>query len=95
MMTKLCSETIPARVSNSNIRKYEIDWMDGGTSREHEEHRKYLENLSKDFTADLQTLIQAGVMEKNHVIPQTEYYTTYEELLHHLRFTVEKCDTFR
>lgn len=95
MLNTLCSTTIPQVLGTCNIRHYSIPWRDGGTGASHEEHAAYLNQLSDAFVEDLQALILKGLQAKSRIIPQTEYYTNYEELLHHLRFTVEKCETFR
>ena len=78
------------------MHSHEIPWQTGGVDPESNvAHQEYLTSFCEQFAQDLEGLIEGGLYAKRTRVPATEYYTDYEELLHHMHFTRTKCATFR
>ena len=93
---KLKHETIPCSLQAGNVRQYTVGWQDGGLDpKTHEEHAQYLSRFSEDFVEDTKRLVKSALHRKHNLIPASEYYSDYEEALHHSHFCASKCETFQ
>ncbi|KAL3876006.1 hypothetical protein ACJMK2_033895 [Sinanodonta woodiana] len=94
-LRKELSARIAKVLPASNIRSYTLPWKPGGLDPEaHPEHKTYLTEFCETFVADCQRLIEGGLSKRRNQIRQAEYYSRYSEVIHHLQFCKNKCQTF-
>ncbi|XP_071146752.1 uncharacterized protein [Mytilus edulis] len=86
---------IPSALKKSGrIHQYQVKWHNGGINPEkHVEQRDYIRNLCDDLIKDICELIDKAREDQKDLI-RTEYYTDYQEVLHHQHFCKLKCETF-
>ncbi|XP_045212433.2 NACHT and WD repeat domain-containing protein 2-like [Mercenaria mercenaria] len=92
----LFEDKISKKLDHANIKEYSIHWMPGGVNPDKiDEHMEYLSSFCKDFIADHKDLIQkAEEKRKKTLIKESNYYTDYNNTIHHLRFCVSRCESF-
>ena len=96
LIAKLHNEKIPNKLTKNNIHVYKVPWQDGGISPDkHEAHQLYIDDLCKQFTYQVISMIEAEKHLRQSQIPISEYYTYFDELLHHLYFCKTKCENFK
>ncbi|CAG2215281.1 unnamed protein product [Mytilus edulis] len=86
---------IPSALKKSGrIHQYQVKWHNGGIHPEkHVEQRDYIKNLCADLIKDICELIDKAREDQKDLI-RTEYYTDYQEVLHHQHFCKLKCEIF-
>ncbi|CAC5407383.1 unnamed protein product [Mytilus coruscus] len=86
---------IPSVLKKSGrIHQYQVKWHNGGINPdEHVEQRDYIRNLCADLIKDICELVDKAREDQKGMI-RTEYYTDYQEVLHHQHFCKLKCETF-
>ncbi|VDH96754.1 Hypothetical predicted protein, partial [Mytilus galloprovincialis] len=86
---------IPSALKKSGrIHQYPVKWHNGGIHPEkHVEQRDYIKNLCADLIEDICELIDKAREDQKDLI-RTEYYTDYQEVLHHQHFCKLKCEIF-
>ncbi|XP_063408936.1 uncharacterized protein LOC134692415 [Mytilus trossulus] len=86
---------IPSALKKSGrIHQYQVKWHIGGINPEkHVEQRDYIRNLCDDLIKDICELIDQAREDQKDLI-KTEYYTDYQEVLHHQHFCKLKCEIF-
>ncbi|XP_052083625.1 NACHT domain- and WD repeat-containing protein 1-like [Mytilus californianus] len=86
---------IPSALKKSGrIHQYQVKWHTGGIDPEkHVEQRDYIRHLCADLIKDICELIDKAREDQKGLI-RTEYYTDYQEVLHHQHFCKLKCETF-
>lgn len=86
---------IAEKLSSSNIRSYSLSWGYSGVDPDkHSEDKQYLDSFCKDFVKDTIRLIeQAGLVESVQINTKN-YYTWYDETVHHLKFCQTKWEMF-
>lgn len=75
--------------------EFSVAWKPGGIQPEkHSDHSRYIELFCTRFFKETVAMIQHA--HKNY-LPQIRFsgwYTDYQELIHHLQFCRQKCETF-
>ena len=88
-------EKIGSKLKKAAIRSYSVGWKPGGVDPEvHVDHISYLEKFCADFINDMCEMISQALLQKKEMIQMSNYYSDYEETVHHLKFCVAKCETF-
>lgn len=72
---------------------YKLPWVPFSDTVE-PEYRKYLSILHEDFITGVVKLIENAADSQEIRINSSNYYSDYLEVLHHLRFCNQKCETF-
>lgn len=86
---------IKKKLDPTNIKKYSIDWTPGGVNpNTNHQHEQYLEQFCSDFIVDCKMLIEKAEEDKKSLIKFSDYYSDYDSTVHHLKFTLSKCETF-
>ena len=92
----LINKKIPSVLPAANIHTYDIQWREGGVDpEEHPPHAKYLREITASVIENVRSQVKSAITKKQNTIPQSEYYTEFEEGLHHLNFCEVKCSTFK
>lgn len=90
---------VPSVLGKSNLRHYDVKWVDGGVDTKADDsndHYKYLQTFCQNYVDDTKRLIKSAVKaKKESTVLASEYYTEFDEALHHLHFCSQKCATFR
>ncbi|XP_050392068.1 NACHT and WD repeat domain-containing protein 2 [Patella vulgata] len=95
LLDSLVHDKVCKNLANTNIKSYTVPWKKGGIDPDkNKEHDKYLTNFCDAFTSDVLEMISKAKHENETKIRQREYYSRYNEILHHLKFCVTKCETF-
>lgn len=69
--------------------------MPGGVNRETVgQHDDYLAMFCNNFVSDCQTLIEKAEEKNENLIMMSNYYTDYDQTVHHLKFCLSKCESF-
>ncbi|XP_063446187.1 uncharacterized protein LOC134725872 isoform X2 [Mytilus trossulus] len=89
-------QQIPSVLKKSGrIHQYQVKWHSGGIDPEkHAEQRDYVRHLCADLIEDICELIDKAREDQKGLIRDSEYYTDYQEVLHHQHFCKLKCETF-
>ena len=92
----LINQKIPAALSKKNIYHFSVDWKEGGVDQnKHPQHNTYLKKFAASVVSNVESQIKTAITMKQKTIPQSEYYTEFDEGLHHLNFCKMKCDLFK
>ena len=91
----LIENKVASKLKKAAIKFYHVAWKPGGIDPKfHPDHLAYLEKFCSHFINDMCDLIKEALLQKKELIPMSNYYSDYEETIHHLKFCVAKCETF-
>ena len=91
----LIENKVASKLKKTAIKSYHVAWKPGGIDPKfHLDHLAYLEKFCSHFINDMCDLIKEALLQKKELIPMSNYYSDYEETIHHLKFCVAKCETF-
>jgi WD40 repeat protein len=80
---------------SGRLHVYQPHWYEGGINPEtHRDHKDYVRQLCYHLIEDVTDLIDKARKGQNELVRNSEYYTDYQEVLHHLHFCNLKCETF-
>ena len=82
------------KLSPKNIREYTVPWIPGGIDPTDVKHKEYLESFCDNFISGCEMLIKETIMAEQSLINMSNYYSSYDETIHHLRFCLTKCESF-
>ncbi|CAH1796820.1 unnamed protein product [Owenia fusiformis] len=85
---------LPAKLGKENYKLYDVPWKTGGIDVKHKEHDLYIEEFCNVFIQDITRLIDAAKYKVETLIPESEYYCGYDEIVHHLNFVKDKTESF-
>ena len=95
MRSALRDSTIRHCLSNERIYQYQVPWHSEGVKPEkYSAHEGYLRRFCDDFTNAVISQINLAKHRLNNQIPTREYYSNYDEILHHLYFCKAKVEHF-
>ncbi|ESO93392.1 hypothetical protein LOTGIDRAFT_119509, partial [Lottia gigantea] len=95
LLNSLVHKKVEKVVGSQSIKIFNVIWnSDGIDPDNNKEHQKYLTQFCDTFTSDVISLIAKAKHEKENKIRQSEYYSHFDEILHHLKFCLTKCETF-
>ncbi|KAJ8318731.1 hypothetical protein KUTeg_003822 [Tegillarca granosa] len=79
----------------SGYREFTVPWKHGGINpKDHKDHSEYMNKFCSNFIQDVTNMVQLALHEKEEKIRTSEYYSDYQEILHHLHFCSMKCQAF-
>ncbi|KAH9502559.1 hypothetical protein Btru_068995 [Bulinus truncatus] len=88
-------EELHSTLNPSNIVSYTVPWQPGGINPEKfTVHKEYISQFCSDFVTKVKSMIDSDVLAKESSIRQGEYYSSFEEILHHAHFCRIKSETF-
>ncbi|KAL4239740.1 NACHT domain- and WD repeat-containing protein 1 [Mactra antiquata] len=87
-------EKVKSCLPDTNKKDYCVHWMPKGLSADITEHLQYLKGFCADFIEDCTRLIEKAETEKGTLIDTRNYYSYYDETIHHLKFCQSKCESF-
>ena len=91
----MIEKKITSKWKKLRTKAYSVTWKPGGIDpKEHMEHNAYLEIFCSDFINDMAGMIKKALTEKQQLIQMSNYYSDYEETIHHLKFCNAKCESF-
>ena len=91
----LIENKIPSVLKKSAIKSFCVPWKPGGIDpTAHPEHKAYLQKFCNSFIEDMSDMIAKALLQKQELIQMSNYYSDYEETIHHLKFCVAKCEAF-
>ncbi|KAL8575770.1 hypothetical protein ACOMHN_004957 [Nucella lapillus] len=94
MITDLIGK-VQAKLNKNNTVPLSTQWREGGIDPEKfPEHKQYVSQFCSHFLSKVTSLINEGLDQRQAKIRQREWYTQYNEVLHHLRFCNSKCESF-
>ncbi|KAL5018770.1 hypothetical protein ScPMuIL_004492 [Solemya velum] len=99
MMREALETEVRSILPESSRKYYKLPWVPFSDKIEPEcvllgRHRKYLSSLYEDFITGVLCLIDNAVDRREIRIKTANYYSSYLEILHHLQFCNQKCETF-
>ena len=94
MITDLVKR-VKAKLGKDHVLSLSTPWQEGGIDPEKfPEHQAYIMQFCNHFLNQVTALIMQGIDQREAKIRQREWYTLYNEALHHLRFCNSKCESF-
>ncbi|KAK3090305.1 hypothetical protein FSP39_010788 [Pinctada imbricata] len=88
-------ERIKRKMGKTGIKEFKVTWRDGGINPKlHKDHEMYLDQFCKELYSGVVNLTENAVLRQQNKIRYSEYYSEYQEVLHHLHFCQVKCETF-
>jgi hypothetical protein len=94
-MIHIIVDKVKATLGKDRIHEMTSAWHEGGIDPEKFlEHQQYISQFCQHFLNDIISLINQGIDQRQAKIRQREWYTNYNEALHHLRFCNSKCISF-
>ncbi|XP_076445390.1 NACHT domain- and WD repeat-containing protein 1-like [Babylonia areolata] len=94
MITDLLGK-VKGKLNGNNVVSLSTQWHEGGIDPEKfPEHEQYISQFCSTFLSRVSSLINQGLDQRQAKVRQREWYTRYNEVLHHLRFCNSKCESF-
>ncbi|KAK3090332.1 hypothetical protein FSP39_010994 [Pinctada imbricata] len=88
-------EKVKKKMGNTGIKEFKVTWRDGGINPKlHKDHEMYLDQFCKELYNGVVNLTENAVLRQQNKIRYSDYYSEYQEVLHHLHFCQVKCETF-
>ena len=86
---------VQAKLGKNRVISLSTPWQEGGIDPEKfPDHQQYIMQFCSHFLDKVTDLIVQGIDLRVAKIRQREWYTLYNEALHHLRFCNSKCESF-
>ncbi|XP_041365002.1 uncharacterized protein LOC121380241 [Gigantopelta aegis] len=90
-----CLKRAKKILGDDNYQTLTTDWKSGGIDpKNYPEHTLYIQQLVQTVVSQVTSLINKARSDKKARIRESEYYSTFDEILHHLRFCNLKCKRF-
>ncbi len=87
---------VATQLCKGQLYRYNVAWQPGGIDPDsHTDHKNYLDTLCQQFTNGVLHQLEKAKHLRKSQIPVSEYYTEFDELLHHMHFCLAKCADFR
>uniref|UniRef100_A0A2C9K456 DUF4062 domain-containing protein n=1 Tax=Biomphalaria glabrata TaxID=6526 RepID=A0A2C9K456_BIOGL len=94
-LLKSFKHDLVSNLNESNVTSYNVPWQSGGINPElFPAHKEYIDQFCSDFVTKVKAMIQVDASAKESLIRQGEYYSSFEEVLHHAHFCQTKTETF-
>ena len=82
-------------LGETNYQRLTTDWRPGGINpNRFPEHAGYIQQLVRAVVSQVTALVDKARSDKKARIRESEYYSDFDEVLHHLRFCNLKCKSF-
>lgn len=86
---------ITSTLEEKNRKQYDVPWEPEGLNPNSvESHAQYISKFCSDFIAGVKNLIDSDIQMSQSLIRAREYYSQYNESLHHAHFCKMKCQSF-